>query len=150
MWNMICSDFLCSHIRIMELKIIAVILFFITSVAAKSIISSDSELREKLVDLQHRHVDWLLDHPDVTAVDVNHKSVDGKETDQLSLVVWVRKKLPENEVPEERRLPREIEGYSVDVIEGEEAVHLQVSLLSIYCHVLTTTISGMDTQIHSL
>ena len=61
--------------------------------------------------MQRRHVDWLLDHPDVTAVDVNHKSVGGKETDQLSLVVWVRRKLPQSEVPEERRLPRGGGGY---------------------------------------
>ena len=120
------ATFLCSLVRIMKLKSTAIVVIFIASVAAKSVSSSDSELREKLIDLQRRHVDWLLDHPDVTAVDVNRKSVDGKETDQLSLVVWVRRKLPESEVPEERRLPREIEGFPVDIIEGEEAVHLQV------------------------
>ena len=66
------------------------------------------DIHEQLVDLQHRHVDWLFDHPDVTAVDVNFKTVGGKQTDQLSLVIWVKKKLPEEEVPEERRLPREL------------------------------------------
>ena len=123
----------------MKLNIIAIVVFFLASVAAKSITSGDSELREKLVDVQHRHVDWLLDHPDVTAVDVNHRSVGGKETDQLSLVVWVRRKRPESEVPEERLLPKEIEGFPVDIIEGEEAVHLQVSLMSFCYHDLTTT-----------
>ena len=59
------------------------------------------DIYEHLVDLQHRHVDWLFDHPDVTAVDVNFKAVGGKQTDQLSLVIWVKRKLPEEEVPEE-------------------------------------------------
>ena len=115
----------------MEFRTIAIVAIFLAAAAtiggAKSATSNDSELRMKLVDLQRRHVDWLLDHPDVTAVDVNHKSVRGKQTDQLSLVVWVKKKLPESEIPEERRLPREIEGLQVDVIERNAAVSLEVS-----------------------
>ena len=70
--------------------------------------SNRDDIYEHLVDLQHRHVDWFFDHPDVAAVDVNYKTVGGKQTDQLSLVIWVKKKLPEEEVPEERRLPREL------------------------------------------
>ena len=77
------------------------------------------DLRAQLVDLQRRHVDWLLDHPDVTAVDINHKMVGGEQTDQLSLVIWVKNKLPEEEVSKNRRLPREIEGFQTDVVEGE-------------------------------
>ena len=78
----------------------------------------NSDLRAQLVDLQRRHVDWLLDHPDVTAVDINHKTIGGEQTDQLSLVIWVKKKLPEEEVSKNRRLPREIDGFQTDVVEG--------------------------------
>ena len=81
--------------------------------------SNRDDIYEQLVDLQHRNVDWLFDHPDVTAVDVNYKTVRGEQTNQLSLVIWVKKKLPEGEVPEERRLPRNIEGLQTDIIEGE-------------------------------
>ena len=81
--------------------------------------TSNDDLHAQLVDLQRRHVDWLLDHPDVTAVDVNRKTVGGEQTDQLSLVIWVKKKLPEEDVLENRRLPREIEGFQTDVVEGE-------------------------------
>ena len=81
--------------------------------------SNGDDIRAQLVDLQRRHVGWLLDHPDVTGVDVNHKTVGGEQTDQLSLVIWVKKKLPEEEVLEKRRLPREIEGFQTDVVEGE-------------------------------
>ena len=91
----------------------------VTDGAKEKMDSSDDYLRTKLVDLQHRHVDWLLDHPDVTAVDVNHKTVGGEQTDQLSLVIWVKQKLPEEEVAKNRRLPREIEGFQTDVVEGE-------------------------------
>ena len=73
----------------------------------------------KLVDLQSRHVDWLLDHPDVTAVDVNYKTVGGNRTNQLSLVIWVENKILEEELPEERLLPRDIEGFQTDIIEEE-------------------------------
>ena len=110
----------------MYLKGIALVAFLVATATGKAITSNDSELQKKLVDLQRRHIDWLLDHPDVTAVDVNHKSVGGETTDQLSLVIWVRRKLPENEIPVERLLPREIEGFHVDIIEGEAVAH-QVS-----------------------
>ena len=54
--------------------------------------SNRDDIYEQLVDLQHRHVDWFFDHPDVTAVDVNYKTVGGEQTDQLSLVIWVKRK----------------------------------------------------------
>ena len=95
----------------------------LTAVAVTGSASATKEngddIRAQLVDLQRRHVGWLLDHPDVTGVDVNHKTVGGEQTDQLSLVIWVKKKLPEEEVLEKRRLPREIEGFQTDVVEGE-------------------------------
>ena len=94
--------------------------FLITVSGGASATEEDGDdIRAQLVDLQRRHVGWLLDHPDVTGVDVNHKTVDGEQTDQLSLVIWVKKKLPEEDVSEKRRLPREIEGFQTDVVEGE-------------------------------
>ena len=95
--------------------------FLVATIAATEGAAEEmsSDLRAQLVDLQRRHVDWLLDHPDVTAVDINHKTVGGEQTDQLSLVIWVKNKLPEEEVSKNRRLPREIEGFQTDVVEGE-------------------------------
>ena len=55
----------------------------------------------------------------VTAVDVNYKKINQKETDQLCLVIWVRNKKPLNEIAAEEILPREIDGFPVDVVEGE-------------------------------
>ena len=101
----------------------ALVLVLLATAGAKAIsVSNDVDMHAQLVNLQQRHVEWLLNHPDVTAVDVDHKTVGGEQIDQLSLVIWVKKKLPEEEVPEERRLPREIEGFQTDVIEGEIVV----------------------------
>ena len=86
----------------------------------------DTDRFMRLVDLQRRHVDWLLDHPDVTAVDVNYKTVGGNCTNQLSLVIWVKEKVSEEDLPEERILPRDIEGFQTDIIEEEIPVAAQV------------------------
>ena len=86
----------------------------------------DDDLYEQLVDLQRRHVDWLLDHPDVTGVDVNYKKVGGEHTDQLSLVIGVKEKLTDDALTHERRLPKHIEGFQTDIIEEELAVATQV------------------------
>ena len=61
---------------------------------------------------------WLAPEPQV-----NHKTVGGEQTDQLSLVIWVKKKLPEEEVSEKRQLPREIEGFQTDIVERE--IHVE-------------------------
>ena len=86
----------------------------------------DGDLFTQLVDLQRRHVDSLLEHPDVTGVDVNYKTVEGERTDQLSLVIWVEDKLPEEELPEERKLPKHIEGFQTNIIEEDIPVATQV------------------------
>ena len=99
--------------------VLAFLLATITITESTKKSTSNDDLHAQLVDLQRRHVDWLLDHPHVTAVDVNYKTVGGEQTDQLSLVIWVKKKLPEEDVLENQRLPREIEGFQTDVVEGE-------------------------------
>ena len=79
---------------------VLVLAFLVATIAATEGTTEkmSSDLHAQLVDLQCHHVGWLLDHPDVTAVDINHKIIGGEQTDQLSLVIWVKKKLPEEEV----------------------------------------------------
>ena len=119
----ICSDqhlaaaIMVHKALVQALLLIAIAAMYIGSASANE--TNDNDIHAQLVDLQRRHVGWLLDHPDVTGVDVNHKTVGGEQTDQLSLVIWVKKKLPEEEVSEKRRLPRDIEGFPTDVVEGE-------------------------------
>lgn len=59
----------------------------------------------------------LLERPNVTGVDVDYKTVDGKQTNELALVVWVREKT--DDVPEEELIPPKLHGVQTDVIEGE-------------------------------
>ena len=90
-----------------------------TNKGADEVMASNSDINDicaQLIKLQRCHVGWLLNHP---GVEVNHKIVGGEQTDQLSLVIWVKKKLPEEEVSEKRRLPREIEGFQTDIVERE-------------------------------
>ena len=75
--------------------------------------------RARLQAVQAKHLDRLLAWPNVTAVDINKRTVGGKQTDQLCLVVWVRTKKPESEIAAEEVLPKEIDGVPVDVYEGE-------------------------------
>ena len=75
--------------------------------------------RARLQAVQAKHLDRLLAWPNVTAVDINKRTVGGKQTDQLCLVVWVRTKKPESEIAVEEVLPKDIDGVPVDVYEGE-------------------------------
>ena len=78
-----------------------------------------AEERAKIKAVQEKHLDRLLAQPNVTAVDVNYRTKGGEKTDQLCLVIWVRRKSPESGIPAEEVLPREIDGVPVDIIEGE-------------------------------
>jgi hypothetical protein len=57
----------------------------------------------------------------VHAVGIGEKQVNGRRTGEFSLRVYVTHKLPDSLVPEDRRLPREVEGIPVDVIESQMA-----------------------------
>lgn len=52
----------------------------------------------------------------VTAVDVNYRAVNGRRTDELAIVVWVRRK---KYVHASERIPSTILGIKTDVVEGE-------------------------------
>ncbi len=78
-----------------------------------------ADTREELRAIKRKHIDRLLAWPNVTAVDINYKTVCGQKTDKLCLVIWVKKKKPESEIPPNEVLPKEIDGFAVDIFEGE-------------------------------
>lgn len=61
----------------------------------------------------------ILSHPGVTGVDIGYKTVGGKKTDILSIIVYVANK--HDVSPEEEMLPTEIEGVPVDVVQRSYA-----------------------------
>ncbi len=59
----------------------------------------------------------LLALPGVHSVGIGPKLTNGKKTGELSIVVWVSKKLPTNALPADQVIPKEIDGIKTDVIE---------------------------------
>jgi hypothetical protein len=70
----------------------------------------------------------LKDNPDVVSVGLGYKYKDGRRTDQICIVVGVRKKRPSAEVVAGRTVPASIGGVPVDVIQyGEVKAHALVA-----------------------
>ena len=65
-------------------------------------------------------INWLKD-PNVVGVAFGKKTIGGKRTDELSIVVYVVRKVPKNRIPPSRLIPSRLylgsDGIAVDVIE---------------------------------
>ena len=77
--------------------------------------------RKKAKDVHKKHSSRILRYPGVTAVDIGFRTRGGilHKDGNICLLVWVKKKLPESDLDKSKSLPKEIEGVSVDVLEGE-------------------------------
>jgi hypothetical protein len=68
--------------------------------------------------------DWVLSFPNVHACGVGRRTVDGRETDEWSLVVFVTRKLPMSALRSDEVIPRQLDTHEgsvlTDVIEAEE------------------------------
>ncbi len=60
---------------------------------------------------------WMA-RESVTAMDIGYKMVDGRQTTQLAIRVYVKQKLPLDQVPPRERIPNEVGGVPVDILEG--------------------------------
>src|SRR5207244_6144249 len=69
----------------------------------------------------------LLRIPGVYTVRAGLKWQGGRLTDQPALIVYVRRKLPLEEVAPRDRVPREIAGMPTDVVEADMPVNAQTS-----------------------
>ena len=67
--------------------------------------------------VKERNEESLFAIPGVTGVGTGYKIKDGKETDELAIVVYVAKKIFDEKLIEEK-IPSEIEGIKTDVLEG--------------------------------
>lgn len=83
--------------------------------------------QKKIVDrakaVKERHADRLRSFPNVVGVGVGHELVGGKRTDRVAIRVYVRKKLPKDQLAPGAILPDTLEGLPVDVIEDEFRIH---------------------------
>ena len=68
--------------------------------------------------LKERRAD-LLARSDVNALWIDYKTTGGCETDTLVLKFAVTKKKPAHELKPEQILPKEVDGFLTDVVEGK-------------------------------
>jgi len=70
---------------------------------------------------KERHKAILARYANVHGVGVGFREVAGKPTDEIAIRVYVRKKVPKDALAPRDVLPREIDGFPVDVIEARIA-----------------------------
>lgn len=75
---------------------------------------------------KQEHCSKLMKLPNVVGVGVGEKESHQTKTGELSLVVMVRRKLPEAALPEDGVVPREVNGVRTDVVEVGELRAQQV------------------------
>jgi len=83
---------------------------------------SESQLQQAYEEAREAYIE----REDVTGVDIGYKYVDGRRTDDIVIRIHVEKK--REFVPEAEMFPKEINGITVDVIQG--VYGLQVALKS--------------------
>lgn len=79
---------------------------------------------EEIKAIKAKHEKEILAKKNVVGVGIGYKEVGGQKTDQPSLVVMVKKKVPPSELTSEDLIPSEIEGVVTDVKEVGEIVAL--------------------------
>lgn len=84
---------------------------------SESQISSKQALIDRAQEIRAAYQDRLMSKPNVVGVGVGLRYTKGRRTDDVALVVMVSQKVPEIQLAEGDRIPREIEGVPVDVKE---------------------------------
>jgi len=79
---------------------------------------------EKIRAVKDRHEEDLLKKKNVVGLGIGYREVGGQKTEQLSLVVMVRKKELPSQLDATDLVPSEIEGVPIDVKEVGEIVAL--------------------------
>jgi hypothetical protein len=74
--------------------------------------------------VKDRHAEDLLRKKNVVGLGIGYREVEGQETDQLSLVVMVKKKESLSQLDAADLIPSEIDGVPIDVKEVGEIVAL--------------------------
>jgi hypothetical protein len=79
--------------------------------------SLGDEAQRKVSEVRARHEEELLRYPNVVGVATGVKSTGGRPTGEPCLVVYVEKKVAEEDLDRDQRLPAEVEGVPLDVVE---------------------------------
>jgi hypothetical protein len=84
--------------------------------------SDRDQLLARVSQVKHDATERLLAIPDVVAVGIGPKIVNGEATGEPAIRVFVRRKLPADQVPPEQLIPGEIDGVTTDVAVGGDPV----------------------------
>ena len=71
-------------------------------------------------EVKRRHEKELMRKPNVVAVGVGYRTRGGKPTDEVCIIVSVKKKLPGSQLKGGDMIPSSIDGVPVDVAETGE------------------------------
>ena len=74
--------------------------------------------QDRLLELMHRHDKRLKAYANVRAVDIGFEFTAGRRSGRLAIRAHVRRKLPDSALTDAERLPDEIDGIPVDVIQS--------------------------------
>ncbi len=72
---------------------------------------------ERAYRIKQKYCDKLMKFPHVVGVGIGFAKKHGKRTDEVALIVMVDRKLDDDELSQDDRLPHELEGIRVDVQE---------------------------------
>ncbi len=75
---------------------------------------------EEVKKIKEKHEQELMSKAGVVGCSVGYKETNGKKTDKLSIVCYVKEKKREEELRREDIIPEEIEGIPTDVVESGE------------------------------
>ena len=78
----------------------------------------------RLMEVRARHEADLMRYPNVVGVSDGVRMTGGIPTGERCIVVFVERKVPRTELDDRDRLPRELEGVPVDVVESGQTVPL--------------------------
>jgi hypothetical protein len=80
--------------------------------------------QDRMLKLMRKHRKQLMRFPNVRSVDIGYEFTEGRPTDRLAIRVHVDQKQLEEELAPAERLPDEIDGVPVDVIQSNPAPQL--------------------------
>lgn len=75
---------------------------------------------ERALNVKRRHEAELMRKPNVVAMGVGFLTRGGQRTNEIGLIVSVKKKVPPAELSPDDRIPASLEGVPVDVVETGE------------------------------
>jgi hypothetical protein len=75
---------------------------------------------EEIKKIKEKHEQELMNKTGVVGCSIGYKEINGKKTDKLSIVCYVKEKKKEADLKSKDIIPREIERIPTDVVESGE------------------------------